>query len=357
MRKSFLIASVAGILIIVLNFIVFRDLYRKQVNYQKNILFGQADLCGSNIENVLQRFESDLNYILFSDDISELFLDKAENSNSLRKLELFYSSYSALIKNIDIYDNQKNVFNLFKDKKFITDKYIAQRQRKLVDKEQVKTRDSEYHYFIPVFKDNQVYGNIVVTINLAKYILTELNKFHIDGICYQWIIDLEDNNITTNFPGGEETVISDFDEMVQNLNNKFEGLSKHQVTFDSVTTQLVTAYKPLTVLEHNFGLAFSFNNDFFIKQVFSKITIVALISIFLFVVTLAVILLQIRDREKENLAIILERDRIKGILLNLPIGVIAFDDQDKILYLNQLAQEMFLIKDGEELAGNVLTEK
>ena len=357
MRKSIIIASLAGLLIIAINLIVFRDLYNKQFNYQKNILFGQADLCGSNIERVLQRFESDLNFILFSDDISELFLDEAEHSNSLRKLELFYSSYSSLIKNIDIYDNNKNVFNLFKDKKFITDKYIAQRQRKLVNKEQVKIRENEFHYFIPVFKDNQVYGNIVITINLSKYILAELNKFHIEDICYQWIIDLESSSFTTNFAGGKESEISDFEQILENLNNGFEGLLRHQVTYDSVTTQLVTAYKPLSVLDHNFGLGFSFNNNFFIKQVFSKITLVALASILLFLISLIIILRQIRRNEKRDSANTLEIDRLKGILLNLPIGVIAFDDNDKILYLNQLAREMFLIKEGEELNGNVLTEK
>ncbi|MBA7586760.1 hypothetical protein ES708_28765 [subsurface metagenome] len=188
MRKSILIFIVTGVILVAINIFVFNDLYKKQVSYQKNILFNQAELCSHTIENELMRFESDLNYILFSDDISELFYENAENSNSLRKLELFYSSYANLIKNIDIYDNNKNVFNLFKDKKFITDRYIAQRQRKLVDKEAVKVRNNEYQYYIPVFKDNQIYGNIVISINLADYILTELNKFHVSDICYQWVI-------------------------------------------------------------------------------------------------------------------------------------------------------------------------
>jgi hypothetical protein len=174
MKKTGLIAVVSVAVLILSNLFVINDFYKKQIGYQKDILFSQADVCGATIENVLLQFESDLNFILFSDDISLLFSDESENSEPLRKLELFYSAYSDLIKNIDIYDNNKNVFNLFKERKFITDKYIAQRQRNLVDKEQVKMDKNNYQYYIPVFKDSLVYGNIVVTINLSDYFLTEI---------------------------------------------------------------------------------------------------------------------------------------------------------------------------------------
>src|SRR4030065_1287800 len=101
MKKHILIATIVAFVLLAVNIFFFNSVYKNQTNYQKNILFKQADLCARTIEKVLVRFESDLNYILFSDDISELFREDSENSQSLRKLELFYSSYSNLIKNID----------------------------------------------------------------------------------------------------------------------------------------------------------------------------------------------------------------------------------------------------------------
>ncbi len=356
MKKSIIIAIVTGIFLVGLNIYIFNDLYEKQVSYQKNILFDQAELCSHTIENELQRFESDLNYILFSDDISELFSEDAETSNSLRKLELFYSSYSNLIKNIDIYDNNKNVFNLFKDKNFINDRYIAQRQRKLVDKEVVKIRNNEYQYYIPVFKDNQVSGNIVISINLSNYIISELNKFHISDICYQWIIHPESKEFTTNFPG-EVTSIEKYDEIVDNVLKDFEGLERHKMVIDSTEIRIITVYKPLYILDHKFGLAFSFNNDFFIETVFSRIVIIASVSLILFLAAIFFLLAQLKTNEKKKQISTREKDRLNEILMHLPIGVIVFDEDDGIRYFNQIAKELFAIKEGEEKDGNTLVDK
>jgi signal transduction histidine kinase/CheY-like chemotaxis protein len=331
-------------------------MYQNQITYQKNILFSQADLCGSNIESVVQRFESDLNYILFSDDVSELFREHAESSNSLRKLELFYSSYTDLIKNIDIYDNNKNVFNLFKDKKFISDKYIAQRQRKLVAKEQIRIRDNEYHYHIPVFNENLVYGNIVVSINLTEYLLKELSKFYVNGVCYQWVIDPVSGGYATNFPGND-LIIKDYSQIIDNLKNDLEGLSIHTIENDSTTTDAITAYKPISVLDHKFGIAFTFNNEFFIGEIFSKVAIVGGLSLLLFLLTIFLLFSQVSRSEKKKVILSNDYDLLRNVFNNLPIGAMVIDPENKIVQINQIACEMFLLRKGEEANGNAITEK
>jgi len=118
-------------MIVSVNVLFYRSFYNLQINQYKNFLLRQSEVCVNEVERTLLKFESDLNYILFSDDIAKLYTDA--NSDALRKLQLFYSTYNGLIKNIDIYDNQKNVLNLFRDKKqnFITDQYLGQRQRTL----------------------------------------------------------------------------------------------------------------------------------------------------------------------------------------------------------------------------------
>lgn len=356
MKKSIIIAGISALLIILINILAFRSMYQNQITYQKNILFSQADLCGSNIESVVQRFESDLNYILFSDDVSELFREHAESSNSLRKLELFYSSYTDLIKNIDIYDNNKNVFNLFKDKKFISDKYIAQRQRKLVAKEQIRIRDNEYHYHIPVFNENLVYGNIVVSINLTEYLLKELSKFYVNGVCYQWVIDPVSGGYATNFPGND-LIIKDYSQIIDNLKNDLEGLSIHTIENDSTTTDAITAYKPISVLDHKFGIAFTFNNEFFIGEIFSKVAIVGGLSLLLFLLTIFLLFSQVSRSEKKKVILSNDYDLLRNVFNNLPIGAMVIDPENKIVQINQIACEMFLLRKGEEANGNAITEK
>jgi signal transduction histidine kinase/CheY-like chemotaxis protein len=356
MKKPLLVVILLAVVIITSNFLVISDIYKKQISYQKDILFGQADLCDATIENTLLHFESDLNSILFSDDISVLFSEESDNSQPLRKLELFYSAYNNLIKNIDIYDNDKNVFNLFKDKQFITDKYIAQRQRKLADKEQVKIEKNEYEYFIPVFNNNQLYGNIVVTVNLTNYILTEMKKFHVEDISYQWVIDPESLSYSTNFPG-KNLKIENFEEIITNLRNGSANLTKHRIVSDSIDSKVVTVYKLLDVLDHKFGLAFSLDNSYFIDKIFTRLIFLVIGSLLLISLLIFYLLSQIHREEKKKLILEKENLSIQEILQNLPIGVIVFNNENKIRYINIIAREMFLIKEDQTETGNTISEK
>jgi hypothetical protein len=270
MRKSLVFILVAFLIMVLINVFIIHLLYQNQLANQKKFLAIQIETCSNNIETEINRFKSDLNSILFSDDISELFSDNFQESGSLRKLEMFYSSYSNLIKNVDIYDNNKNVLNLFKDKKgiFISDKYIAQRQKKLVEQESVKNKDSEYQYYIPVFKNNEVYGNIVISIDLSQYIITELYKFHLPDIIYPYVIDAETNTLVTNFNG--KASIEKIDLISQNLKNDIGDVIKHKIKLDSADISITSVYIPLKALDHKFGLAFGINNNFFIKSVLGK---------------------------------------------------------------------------------------
>ncbi len=358
MKKYIFPASVAIFLFILVNFYIAFSLYREQINYQKNILTNQAELSISEIENVVHRFESDLNFVLFSDDISELFSEHFQNSNPLRKLELFYSSYSNLIKNIDIYDNNKNVLNLFKDKKsnYITDRYIAQRQRKLAEQEEAKVHDNEYQYLIPVFKDKEVFGNIIITVDLTKYIISELGKYHISDVYFQSLIDIDSRNITSNFTGNNISM-EGMNKIIQNLQEDRGDIIMQVISSDSLRIKSSTVYLPLDVLNHKFGVAFSVNNNFIISRVFSKLELMWIVSLLLFALTIIYFLMQLHSSRKSGASANKEIKKLDEILENLPIGVIIFDSASKIHYINQVALEILQIKADEVHTGNTITQK
>ena len=298
MKRNIIIVAITFILLVVANLYLFRSLTHLQISHQKNILQSQTMVCKNEIERVVQRFESDLNYILFSDDISDIFNN--ENSDGLKKLQLFYTTYNNLVKNIDVYDNNKNVLNVFRDKKknFITDNYIAQRQRKLVTEEEVLMQNSKYQYVLPVFKDDMVYANILVTINISDYILSELSKFHLKGYTWQWAIDIANNQIYgikdfhyTNFKG--------LDKINNTLNRGLGDIIIHDVETDSVNYKFLTIYSPIKVLNKDFGIAMSTDYTETLRQINSKVFIVAVISTLIFIVVVLFLLVQIRTLKKK----------------------------------------------------------
>jgi signal transduction histidine kinase/CheY-like chemotaxis protein len=358
MKKSLFLASIATVLLVFVNVYLASDLYKEQVNFQKNILTKQAEVSITDIESELHRFESDLNFVLFSDDISELFSDRFQNSNPLRKLELFYSSYSNLIKNVDIYDNNKNVLNLFKDKKtnYITDRYLAQRQRKLAEQEEIRVHDSEYQYLVPVFKDKVVYGNIVISFDLSKYIISELSKYHLSEIYFQSLIDPETKSISSNLNRSNITM-EGMSQIVQNLKEDRGDLIVHAINSDSLKIKSTTVYLPLNIINHKFGIAFSVNNNYFINRVFTRLSTIWVISFILFVLSLAFLLMQLRLKEKSTKSTKIENIRLTQILEHLPLGVIIFDSTSKIHYINEVARKILQLKADEVHTGNTITQK
>lgn len=282
MKRNYFVLIASFLLLIGVNAIFYKSFYNLQVSHQRNLLLQQTDVCSNEIERVVQKFESDLNYILFSDDITSIF--SKENSDGLRKLQLFYSTYTNLIKNIDIYDNNKNVLNLFRDSKknFITDSYLAQRQRELSLKEEVIMHKSEYQYVLPVYKDNQVFANILVTINLTNYLLSELEKFHLEGHTWQWVMDLDGKQIF-NAQGVNYSNFEASDKIFENLNKEFEGLQIHSVGNDSLNYKLLTVYSPIKVLDKKFGVAMSIDYSKFINQIFSNLIYIAGVSLLIFI--------------------------------------------------------------------------
>jgi signal transduction histidine kinase/CheY-like chemotaxis protein len=358
MRKSLLISISIAIVLFLVNGYFFYRIYKIQVNYQKDFLTKQVHISKSAVENNIHRFESDLNFIIFSDDISELFGENSKNASSLRKLELLYSTYSTLIKNIDIYDNDKNALNLFKDKKgnYISGKYLAQRQKKLTLQENIKIKDNEYHYIIPIFKEDQIYANIVVTLDLSHYVLTELNKYFLPDLCFQWVINTESGNFLTNFPG-LNVKMEKLDLVLSNLRNDIGDMEIHQISNDSISINVLTVFAPVNLLNHKYGVAFSFNNENFINNVYSKLYIVLIISSILFLFLIIFLLIELKHSRKLISLSNQETLQLNQIIENLPIGVLIFDDKPQIILINQFAREMLQLKENEQVTGNSITQK
>lgn len=280
------------------NVTYFRSLYKMQINQNKNFLFKQTDVCVNEIEKTLLKFDSDLNFILFSNDIKQLF--ETDDSDGLRKLQLFYSTYSGLIENIDIYDNNKNVLNIYRDKKqhFITDSYLAQRQRNLLGKEEILINKNEYQYVLPVFNNNELFANILVTININKFILSELKKFRLEDITWQWVIDIETgeltntSNINYNWNGNLELVVDE-------LKNEHENILIHTIANDSINYKILSVYTPIQVLNRNFGVALSVDHNTFLIDIYKKLIVISGLSLLLFLAVSVFLIAQIKLLKKK----------------------------------------------------------
>lgn len=356
MKKALLVAALTLLVIVGLLVTFYRYLFYYQMSYMKEQQMNEVRFAITEIEKEVHQFESDLNYIFYSDDISNLLKNNSEKI--LRRIELLYSNYSGLIKNIDIYDNEKKVINIYLDKKnnFITDYYEAQRQRKLIERSETRERNGLYLYNMPLFMDSTLYGNIIIHVDLAQFILSKMALNIQSQREHNWLIDIESQKIllaSSAIPGS----IEDFDLMMATLSDEHEGLMTKKVEFDSVSYKALTVYAPTTLLRKKFGLASSYQYQPLFRKVFDKLKLVIGLQILLLSVAFGLIIFWMTKLQKRKKAIEANWKTSQILLENLPLGLVAIDTKNRVRFINSSAKHTLLLDDRDEFSGTEIANK
>jgi signal transduction histidine kinase/CheY-like chemotaxis protein len=357
MKKLYIYLAVVIIIVVGLNALLFYLSYLRQISYQRNILFQQAENAGDEIESVVSAFESDINKILFYDDIAEMFSSSDMKELGMRNLKVFYSTYNDLIKNIYIYDRNKNVLNLFKDKKgnFIVDHYVAQRQAVLEERDIIRIKNNNYQFFLPVFKGNKVYGNIIVAVDFTRYMNSVIEKYYLENVLWQSIIDSAGNVLSTNI--GLDVEFTGIKTITANLKKEVKDYIRHTVYIDKKKEVLISVYHPVNILKQSFSLVFSLNNSVIHNYILRKMFLSAGLSLVILFSSIFILLQIIRKKTRSGHAVSSELQRLELIIDNLPIGLLILDSERKVRTINKTAKELLLMKDNENVIGKDVSDR
>ncbi|MCG8411015.1 MAG: response regulator [Bacteroidales bacterium] len=351
-RLYYLVAIVIAIVICANVFYAFR-IYNQQLSFHKDMLMSQTQICGWEIEQSGYEFENEINYIVFSSDIANFFEDKNTQSLKVKKLELFYFKYQNLVKNIQIIDNNKNVYSLFRDKTnhFISDYYLSQRQKKLENKEVLKENGNKtFTYVLPVFEDNKANINILIKIDIENYINSIYSNYHLGNTLWQWMFDL-DGKILANNLTKDSIQFTKLEKITSNVQKGQKGSIMHKAMQKGEHNQYLTAYYPVRILNKDVGIAFSLETSIIINSVITNSLIVGASTIAILILIIVLFVIMIRRKNSEIIAIKESELNMQRILEAIPIGFMVLDKQKTIRNVNETALNIFKIKDINELKG------
>lgn len=354
--------SVAALIVITLavNIYYYFDIYDQQINFQKDFLLKQTQICGYEIEQTEQEFRSDVNNILFSNDLSRIVEDLELQSRVITQFEIFYSKYDPLITQIMIVDDQKNIFSILKDQKnqFIHDQYQLHNQRDLQPREMIETVNNNTYYYVPYFNDNRVIGNIVVRIDYINFINWVFEKSHLGSTQWQWLIEIGDKlTIVSNNLTKDEFNITQLFKITDDLSEGFQGTIHHSIVLYGEEQEIISAYYPTTILGMEFGIVFSLKTDFIAKAVFKNAIIIAVVTLLFISLIIFILLLFIFKKRAEQKALLASEQVLKQILESLPVGIIAVDKEKKIQRANKTALEMLAFEGEGDLLGKDISDR
>ena len=97
MRRILIIVYSAFLLILLVNIVYYKSLYKNQINYIVELLDRQVQIIGISVDNINNGFISDLNRIGFSEDLPMFFTDPDNQYRARERMRLFFSKYNEFV--------------------------------------------------------------------------------------------------------------------------------------------------------------------------------------------------------------------------------------------------------------------
>ncbi len=355
MKKIYILIPLVIIIIIASNIYYYLNIYQLQVNFQKNFLLKQTQISGYEIEKTGQDFLSDLNFILFSENISNFFADPGAREEVSRKIEIFYTKYQNLITGITLYDSQHNAFTFYKDNKnkHISNTFVTRKQKDLLSREQIRFENGRYIYYLPVFNKNRVSDNVMVALDYKKYIASVFEKSHLGEFQWQWLLDKNGNVLFSNLKA-DSLRIPDINKISKEISNGYQGSLRHEVFVSGKETWVISAYYPIHFLNRDFGIVFSMQNDIILKTIVKNAIIIASLTLVLITLIIFIFVIFISRQKSEKKELEKTKQNLRKILENIPIGVLILDKDHHILFINRNAKATFSVTEDPLEEGKVI---
>jgi signal transduction histidine kinase/CheY-like chemotaxis protein len=356
-KRISLIAFVSFFLIMLVTAIFYLSLYRNQIEYSNKILDRQVMIAGSDIDNTSMYIVSDLTEIDFSNDISGFFTDPLVNERVRERMKLYYSKYEDIIIGLMLYNNEGDVYTLFKDEErnsWLDGSYRAQNVPEIYEVERLEHDRDRYKYYLPVLKDGETLGNLVLTIDFNKYFSRVLAKYNLDQYQWQWVINDTAAIIFDNHGG--EVMYNQLQKIADEVSEGNSGRITHRMASGGITNEILSAYYPVTLFGLEFGTVFSAPTDFFRKFMVRNSIILGVLTM----LTLLFIIFLYRfsaRKQKKSLTETSDSERtLLTIIDQMPVGLLIYNSSREVVKANHQAAELFSYKDENEMTGKLVPD-
>jgi len=351
------------------NWVYYNNLYQKQVNYVKQLLSQQVQLIGVETGEVNLYFESDISRIFFEekDNMSNFFTNEYSKERVTERLKFFYSKYEDFVVNIEIVNDDSQVFNLYKDQEeeWIENTYLSQSQKEIVNREILTpNRDKYDSYYVIINNMDEIIGNMIVTVDYINYFNAQFQKYKLEDYQWQWLIDDEGSILYINYlaedqlgvRNSEGIDIGNKDEILNDIFEEISGNLEHDVSFGEETEKIISSYYPVTLLKRDFGMVFSAPASFYQTYIIRNSLLIVTFTL-LMVALLIVFFRRFIKRQAKDSRLLEESEQTFIHLIDqMPVGVVIMNDSKEILKANETVSKLFSYDDVSEMEGKLMPE-
>lgn len=356
MRKIIIIVYTAFLIIILANYFYYKNLYSNQINYIAELLDRQVQIVGFSVDSTNNNFNSDFNMINFTGDLS-LFFTQPENQTIAReKMKKFFTKYNEFVTGIKLYDNNKNEFTLKKDEsgEWLEQPFILHIQPEIFNREKQVKDNRRFNYYLPVIKNNETIGNIVVTVDYQKFFKNIFTAFNLKGYQWQWVVSDSGEIVYDN--NEKKPEYTQLDKITNKLIDGSVGSITHAATINGKRTEIISSYYSTQLLQRDLGLVFSVQTEPFQKNIIWNSLFIVLGTLLLIQLIIVLFLRYFKSQKAEMRNLKASEQMLFKLIEEMPVGVIIHNKNREIIKANKVAAKQYSYVDETVMKGKIFPE-
>jgi signal transduction histidine kinase/CheY-like chemotaxis protein len=356
MRKIIITVYSVFLLILIANYLYYKNLYNNQLNYMEELLGRQVKIVGFSVDSINRGIITDLNQMNYSGELTLFFTDRDNQRLTREKLKLFFSKYGEFISGIRLYDNNKNEFTLRKGENgdWLEQTFVLHVQAKISDTEKLVHENRRFDYFLPVLNRNETIGNIVVTVDFQKYFKDLFAVFNLKNYQWQWVISDSGNIVYDNYGGKIE--YSKLDLITKGQDKGSAGDIIQTAFVNGKKTKIISSYFPTRLLQREIKLVFSARTDPFQRSIIINSLYIVLVTLLLVQVIIFIFLRYFKSQKSEVSSLKASEKMLYKLIEEMPVGVIIHNKNREIIKANKVAADLYSYSSEEEMAGKLFPE-
>ncbi len=358
MKKILILVYSAFIIIMFANYLYYKNLYQKQIDYIIRLLDRQVQIVGLSVDNTNNNFSSDLNEISYSEDLAKFFANPDNQERAIDKMKLFYSKYENFVTGIKLFDNNRNEFTLKFDKEgklWLDQKYVLHVQGEIFEIERMLIEDNEYEYYLPVFENSSVVGNIAVSVDYQNYFDEIFNVFNLKDYQWQWVIDNAGEIVYDN--EGSKVIYSSLNAITTALEEGSIANLVHRATIENGTPrEILSSYYSTQLLGRDLGIVFSAPTEYFQKYIIRNSVFIVIGTLILIQGIIFIFWRRIRLQKAETKRLDESEKMLFKLIEEMPVGVIIHNTDREIIKANKVAATQYSYASEEDMKGKIFPE-
>lgn len=360
MRRVIILSYSAFLIILLINFFYYDNLYKKQIDYITELLDRQVQIVGLEVDSTNNGFVSDLTQINFNfaPELSRFFDKSTPEAKITEQLKLFYSKYKDFVSKIRVYDDKLNEFTLSKDEvknEWIEGGFIALDQREIEVMETLRQEGNDFDYYATILKNGKPSGDIVVTVDYKKYFTKLFQKFNLKDYQWQWVISDSGKVIYDNFVN-KPVEYTHLERIVSDLSKGSISRITHRAIAKGQRMEILSSYYSTQLLQRDLGLVFTAPTTFFQKYIIRNSIFIVIGTLFIVQVIIFLFLGYLRKQKAEMKRLTDSESMLMRLIEEMPVGVIIYNKNREILKANKIAAGFYSFRGESEMLGKIFPE-